>query len=105
MPLDRRVVWKRVCRITDVSSVIGGTSEKPEYDRRECIIEMSRNKTRFWIIAVDLVTHKYSVLELFRVQADKILKAVDNSLNMLMKYLEFRFGTLCIKDMEMLLSY
>ena len=24
---------------------------------------------------------------------------------MLMKYLEFRFGTLCIKDMELLLSY
>lgn len=105
IPTDRRVLWKRVCQITDVSTPIAGTSERPEYERRECIIEMSRNKTRFWIVAVDLRTGKYSTLELFRVQADKILRAIDNSLSMLMKYLEFRFGTLCIKDQELLLSY
>lgn len=67
IPMDRRVLWKRVCQITDVSTPVGGTLDLPEFDRRECIIEMSRNKTRFWIIAVDLRTGKYSVLELFRV--------------------------------------
>ena len=60
------MVWKRVCSITDVSNLVRGTQEKPDFDRRNCIIEMSRSKTRFWIIAVDLLTHKYSVLELFR---------------------------------------
>ena len=66
---------------------------------------MSRNKTKFWVVAVDLATFRFSVLEIFKAQADKILKAIDNSLSMLMRYLEFRYGTLCIKDMEMLLSY
>ena len=66
---------------------------------------MSRNKTKFWVVAVDLATFRFSVLEIFKAQADKILKAIDNSLSMFMRYLEFRYGTLCIKDMEMLLSY
>ena len=82
-----------------------GRTVEPEFERRECIIEMSRRKTKFWIIAVDLLTGKYSVIELFRVQAEKILRAVDNSLSTLMRYLEFRYGTLCIKDQELLLSY
>ena len=112
VPADRKVIWKRVCKITDVSSVINveerdsmGRLIEPQYDRRECIIEMSRSKTKFWIVAVDLETGKYSVVEMFRVQAEKILRAVDNSLSTLMRYLEFRFGTLCIKDQELLLSY
>lgn len=112
VPATRKVIWKRVCQITDVSTILNveerdtmGRIVEPEYERRECIIEMSRSKTKFWIIAVDLLTGKYSVIELFRVQAEKILRAVDNSLSTLMRYLEFRYGTLCIKDQELLLSY
>jgi len=73
--------------------------------KRECILEMSRTKTKFYIVAVDLETFKYHVIELFRFQANKIIKAVDNNLIRLMEFLEFKFGTLCIKDQELLLQY
>ena len=66
--------------------------------QRECIIEMSRTKTKFFIIAIDLQIFKYSVIEMFRPQANKMLKACENSLQKLMTFLEFRFGTLCVKD-------
>lgn len=66
---------------------------------------MSRTKTKFFIVAIDLEFFKYHVLELYRPQANKILKGCDNSLMKLMTFLEFRFGTLCIKDMELLLQY
>jgi hypothetical protein len=74
-------------------------------EKRECIVEMSRTKTKFYIVALDLEFFKYHVIELFRPQANKILKACDNSLSKLMRFLEFRFGTLCIKDMELLVNY
>ena len=74
-------------------------------EQRECILEMSRTKTKFYIVALDLEINKYHVIELFRPQANKIIKGCDNSLNKLMTFLEFRYGTLCIKDQELLLNY
>lgn len=49
-------------------------------ETRECIIEMSRTKVKFYIIAVDLLTSKYHVIDLFRHQANKMIKAVENNL-------------------------
>jgi len=40
IPKDRKVVWKNVCKIGEES--------------RECIVEMSLTKTKFYIVAVDL---------------------------------------------------
>jgi hypothetical protein len=91
VPQQRKVLWKNVCQIG--------------VERRECIVEMSRTKTKFFIVALDLEICKYHVIELFRNQANKILKACENSLLKLMKFLEFRFGTMCIKDLELLLNY
>jgi hypothetical protein len=71
--------------------------------KRECIVEMSRTKVKFYIVAVDLLTFKYHVVELFRQQANKMIKAVDNNLQSLMSFLEFRYGSLCITDQELLL--
>lgn len=61
VPSSRDVVWKNVCLIGDES--------------RECIVEMSNTKTKFYIVALDLETDRYSVIELFRPQANKIIKA------------------------------
>lgn len=61
---------------------------------RECIIEMSRTKIKFYIVAVDLQIFKYHVIELFRAQANKILLACDNNLYRFMSSLQFKFGVL-----------
>ena len=61
VPQARDVVWKNVCMIGE--------------ENRECIIEMSYTKTKFYIVAVDLETGRHSVIELFRPQATKIIKA------------------------------
>lgn len=39
---------------------------------------MSYTKTKFYIVALDLEYHKYSIIELFRPQATKIIKACGN---------------------------
>lgn len=98
VPLVRDVVWKNVCLIGD--------------DSRECIVEMSYTKTKFYIVALDLETNRYNVIELFRPQANKIIKACTslngakaNDFQHLMTYLQFKYGKLCIKDMDLLLQY
>lgn len=104
---ERRVLWKNVCLVGVASkeSQLDIHSQKPKLAQRECIIEMSRTKTKFYIIAIDLEINKYHVIELFRPQANKMIKACENSLQKLMTFLEFRFGTLCIKDQDMLMQY
>ena len=52
IPTDREVVWKNICSIGD--------------EKRECIIEMSYTKTKFYIVALDMEYKKYSTVELFR---------------------------------------
>ena len=91
VPPGRKVLWKNVCMLG--------------LEQRECILEFSRTKTKFFIVALDLEINKYHVIELFRPQANKIIKGCDNSLNKLMTFLEFKYGTLCIKDQELLLNY
>lgn len=88
---QRSVVWKNVCMIGE--------------ERRECIVEMSYTKLKFYIVALDMQSNKCHVVELWRVQADKVIKACGNSFNSLMQHLEFMYGSLQIKDMELLLQY
>jgi len=64
-PTDREVVWKNLCMIG------------PE--KIECLVEMSQNKTKFYISAFDCMNERYYGLSLFKRQAEKILKVCDNS--------------------------
>jgi len=83
VPTDRKVLWKNVCLIGVVNhqSTIDTQVEKNLFpfegnkNQRECILEMSRTKTKFYIVAIDLEYFKYHVIELFRPQANKLLKA------------------------------
>ena len=82
-------MWKNVCLIGD--------------DLRECIVEMSRTKLKFYIVALDLQYGKYHVIELWRAQADKIMKACGGSSVKLMTFLQFKYGVMQIKDYDLLL--
>ena len=91
MPRDRKVLWKEVCTIGEAA--------------RECLVEMSRSKCKFHILAIDLETDKHHYIEMWRVQAKNVLRACDNNLSKLMTFLEFRYGKLLIKDYELLLQH
>lgn len=45
-------MWKNVCLIGD--------------DTRECIVEMSKTKMKFYVVALDLEFAKFHVIELWR---------------------------------------
>jgi hypothetical protein len=45
------------------------------------------------------------VIELWTSQANNVLKACDNSLEKLMGFLEFKYGKLQIKDLDVLVQY
>lgn len=91
LPTTRRLLWKNIC-------VIG-------QDQRECLVEFSQNKLKFYIVALDMESTKMHVIELWRAQAEKVVKACDGSLAKLMTYLDFKFGVLKIKEFDMLLQY
>ena len=61
LPNNRKVLWKNICIIGD--------------DRRECIVEFSNNKLKFYIVAHDMQTTKIHVIELWKQQAEKVIKA------------------------------
>ncbi len=44
-------------------------------EQRECLIEMSTTKLKFYIIALDVISGKYHVIELWRSQAANIISA------------------------------
>lgn len=52
VPKIRKVLWKNVCMIG--------------VEKRECIVEMSRTKTKFYIVGLDLEFCRYHVIDLFR---------------------------------------
>lgn len=90
VPRERKVIWKKLCLIQDFDE----DSQKYKINDRECIIEMSRTKIKFYIVAVDLQIFKYHVIELYRAQANKIILACNNNLVKLMSSLHFKFGVL-----------
>ena len=80
LPSERNVLWKNVCTIGDAS--------------KECLVEMSRTKTKFWIVALDLEKDKYHHICMWRAQAKNVLKACGNKMSVLMTFLDFKFGVL-----------
>ena len=66
---------------------------------------MSSIKLKFYIVALDLESGKYHVIEMWKGQADKILQALGKNMEKLMAQLEFKYGKLMIKDHDMLLQY
>ena len=91
LPNERIVLWKNICIIGD--------------DRREGIVEFSFVKLKFYIVAYDIETTKIHVIELWRAQGEKLIKACHCDLEKLMTYLEFKFGVLKIKEYDVLLQY
>lgn len=72
---------------------------------RAYFVEMSTTNMKFYIVALELETNAFHVIELWRAQANKLLKACGNSYEKLTTYLEFKFGTMKIRDYDMLIIY
>lgn len=90
-PRDRETLWKNLC-------LIGKTNT-------ECIIEFSRTATKFFIVGLEIYLNRYHVIQLFRQQANKLLKVCDNNLEQFMKMLSFNHNSLCIKHQDILMSF
>lgn len=88
---DRKVLWKNLCMIG------------PHHI--ECVVEFSMTKTKFYIVALDLYSGQYHVLDLWNQQAQKLIKACDSDLEKVMKMLDFKLGKLYIKHIDMLMNY
>lgn len=56
----------------------------------ECILEFSRTEKRFYIIAHELDQNKFHVIELFRSQANKLLRVCESDLEKVMRLLDFK---------------
>ena len=88
---DRLVIWRNLCMIGR--------------HYIECIVEMAMLKNKFYIIALDLFSSKFHVVELWMQQAQKLVRACDNDLEKVMKMLDFKLGKLIIKHQDMLISW
>jgi hypothetical protein len=71
----------------------------------ECIVEFSKHRSKFYILAFDLFANKYHIIELFSHQARKLIRACDGSLEKIMKLLDFNAGKLYIKHYDILMQY
>lgn len=77
--------------------------QESDIDKRECIVEISKTKKKFFIVAVDLLKCEYHAIDVFMNQANKMLKAVDYDPQSLVSFLEFRHDKLRLRDQELLL--
>jgi hypothetical protein len=57
IPLQRKLIWKNICMIS----------------KRQCIVEMSQHKQKFYAIALELQFCKFYAVELWHSQAVKII--------------------------------
>jgi hypothetical protein len=71
----------------------------------ECVVEFSRTDKHFFIMAWDIVSNRYHVIDLHRQQANKLLKVCDSDLERIMKMLDFKLGKLIIRHFEILMSF
>ena len=67
------------------------------------LIEISKNKHKFFIVAMNMINNAYHKLQLYRVQAKKLMRAFDQSFQKLISQLDFKFGKLLITDMMYIL--
>ena len=66
---------------------------------------MSRHKQKFYVVVYDVFANKWHVIDLWKQQFQKLLKAIDNDLERLMKMLDFKMGRLYIRHLDIMLSY
>ena len=71
----------------------------------ECVVEMSKYKSKFFILAYDMFAEKFHVIELFYHQASKLIRACDGALEKIMKLLDFKRGKLYMKHYDILINY
>jgi len=90
-PKDRTILWRNLCMIGN--------------DFIECLVEMSNNKNKFFISALDCMSEEYHVVSLFNRQAYKLLKVCDYNFEKIMKLLDFRQEKLMIKHLDVYLQY
>lgn len=67
------------------------------YNSLECILEFSRTAKKFYIVALDLQANKFHSVELFRQQANKLLRVCDSDLEKVMRMLDFKNDQLYVK--------
>ena len=91
LPPYREVVWRNLCMIG------------PQYI--ECVVEMSRYNSRFYILTYDMYADQFHVLELFQSQANKLLRACDGHFEKVMKLLDFAGGKMYLKHFDILMCY
>jgi hypothetical protein len=87
---ERQVLWRQ-------SIVVDG-------DIDESIIEISKTKNKFIIVAYNQGTLRYQVIDMFRAQGRKLLASCEESFTKLMTLLEYKFGKLLIKDQASLIQ-
>ena len=91
LPLDRVLIWRNLCMLG------------PQYI--ECVVEMSKYKQKFYILAYDIFANKFHVIDLFFHQASKLIRACDGALEKVMKLLDFQMGKMYIKHYDIMMSY
>lgn len=74
-------------------------------DHVECLIEMSRTKNTFYIVAFEILMNKFHVVQMYWAQAKKILKMTNFNMEFVMKLLDFKMGRLFLKHKDVLLQY
>ena len=74
-------------------------------DKTKCIIELSQTKLKFYIVAYDLQHQKTHFIDLYRAQAQKLIKACDSDFDKLAQNIEFKCDKLKIKDFDKLMQY
>ena len=85
-PMDRHILWKNLCMISQ--------------NYIECLVEMSQTKSKFYIVAFDLLKEKYYFVEIFTAQAKKLLRVCENEFEKVMKLLDFKMNKLILKHID-----
>ena len=125
MPLKRQVLWKKLCLVQDSSDIpylkhpqndfdtilaVRQTqfhllnqydkdlAKQADLEATEFIIEISRTKTKFFIIGVELQNFKFHTIDLHFQQASKIVRALNYDFQNVACFLEMRHGSLCLMD-------
>ena len=84
LPVNREVVWKQMCIINSYFL--------------ECILEFSRSNHKFYVMVYDLKHNRTHSIEMFRQQANKLLRVCDSDLEKVMRLLDFQNGQMYIKN-------
>ena len=87
---DRQVLWRQTTLLSD--------------DLDDSLVEISKSKNRFYVVAYNSGSLKYQVIDMFRMIGRKLMFACDQLFTKLISLLEYKFGKLVIRDFETLLQ-